>query len=293
MRKKTDRLKTSAAKYRNPLLSLLLPFILAPASHALPSGSIGTIYNGALPSDVQVACVEGKTCATKGIQEVWFGSNNSWIYKVINGTITCNIDTFTDPAPRVFKACYARDLSIAEIQPPLVNAIPLTFELNDLLTAQDKRYTFAVWNGNTRTPVTTNHFEINLNSAPTSSRLQQNYFQFDITDGGTPIRQHSVFISPTYNRCLISHLDASGNVVSTYGRIVEVYSMTAVPASQYIAQRSDTQKLCTNDVGKLTFHLKPPSIDSFQIKIIDHDASGKQNDVFDLFIPIHFEWRTK
>ncbi|RYF03316.1 MAG: hypothetical protein EOO77_31265, partial [Oxalobacteraceae bacterium] len=243
MHNKMTGLRSSAKKYRNPLLSLLLPFVLASTSHALPSGSVGTIYNGALPSDVQWLCVEGRTCATKGLQEVWFGAGNSWIYKLINGTINCNIDTLSDPAPKVFKACYARDLALADIQPPNVSTIPLTFELNDLLTVENKRYTFAVWDGNTRKPVTTDHFEINPHAAPTSSRLQQSYYQFDITDGATPIRQHSVFISPTFNRCLISHLNETGNVVSTYGRIVEVYSMTAVPTSQYIAQRSDTQKL--------------------------------------------------
>jgi hypothetical protein len=287
-----SRLKASTAKYRNPSLSLLLPFVLASNGHALPFGAVGMIYNGALPSDVMTACVQDKTCTTKGVQEVWFGAGNSWIYKLVNGTINCNVATFSDPAPGTFKACYARDLTTSELQPPRVNEIPLTFELNNLLTVQDKRYTFDVWDGETNKPITTNTFEINLKPAPTKERMQQNFYQFDIIDGASPIRQHSVFISPTFNRCMVSRLDPTGNIVSTYGRIVEIYSMTAIPSSQYLAQRSDTQKVCTNDRSQLKFQLKPPSIDSFQVKIIAYDAYGKQNDVFDLFIPIHFDWKT-
>lgn len=292
MRTTISRLKASTAKYRNPSLSLLLPFVLVSTGQALPLGAVGTIYNGALPPDVQVGCVENRTCTTSGIREIWFGAGNSWIYKLVNGTINCNVATFSDPAPGVFKACYARDLTMSEIQPPRLNEIPLTFELNNLLTVEDKRYTLAVWDGATNKPVTTNTFEINLKPAPTKERMQQSFYQFDITDGANPIRQHSVFISPTFNRCLVSRQGPTGNVQSTYGRIVEIYSMTAIPASQYLAQRSDTQKLCTNDKGQLKFQLKPPNIDSFQVRIIDYDAFGKQNDAFDLFIPIHFDWRT-
>lgn len=290
--KTTSRFKAFAAGRRGASMTWLMPLVLASTGHAAPSGMVGTIYYGSLPPDVQVACVENQTCSIKGVQEVWYGANGSWIYKLVDGGVACNNATFTDPAPGKFKACYSHDITTPEILPPTVDTIPLTFELNDLLMKSKGRFTFAVWDGGVRKPVTTNRLEINLKANKGPLRLQQNFFQFEITDGGSPIRQHNVYLSPTYNRCLVSHLSSTGNVVNTYGRIMEIYSMTSIPSTQFIPQRSDTQKICTNDKGQLSFNLRPPSLDSFQIKVVNYEAYGKPNDVFDFFIPINFEWRT-
>lgn len=268
--------------------------MLVGSSHALISGSVGTIYNGALPSDTRLICRENASnCSIPSIQEVWYGSGNSWVYKLVSGNFVCTNENFSDPALNKAKACYSRDILTPAALPPAVTEIPLSFELNDLLTTQQKRYTFGVWDGDVRTPVATRQFSINLKARSRPSRMQQNYFQFDITDTASPVRQQSIFISPTFDRCVASGSSPAGNGETVYGRIMEIYSMTALPASQMIPQRSDLQKICTNDKGQLKFHLKPPSSDAFQIKIVAYDAVSKANDVLDFFVPLNFDWLSK
>jgi hypothetical protein len=229
----------------------------------------------------------------KGIQEVWYGSGQSCIYKLASGTILCSNQTFQDPAVGKSKSCFTRDITKPENLPPDIDTLPLTLQPNDLLTTQNKRYSLHVWDGNVAKPVTAELLTIDLKATPTPQRLQQKYFQFDITDGKDPVHQHSVFISPTFDRCPLSADADSNTVANNYGRVMEIYSMTAIPSSKMIPQRSDIQKICTNDKGPLTFSLSPPGIDSFQIKIVSFDARDWHSSVSDFFIPINFEWRER
>lgn len=259
---------------------------------ALPAGVIGTLFSGPLPTDARQFCSEGKTCPVTGVKEVWYGANDRWVFKLGSGNIVCSYLTFTDPIYGTFKNCHERDGTVSTILPPLLSELQTVFELNDLISTQNRRYQFSVMLGATETLVTTNKFERNLIALPLppDPGITQTSFQFNINDTGTPGRLYSVFISPTQERCPIFHVVSAMNTEISIGRYLEIFTLMTQPDADAVPQRSDMQKVCTNDKGQVTFHLKPPSIDAFQIKVVTHGRLGKPNDVFDLFVPTSLDW---
>lgn len=293
MRAKKIRLSAWTKKFLGSSVSLAIPVFLMSGGPAAFGGTIGTIYTGNPPGDLKELCKESKTCPIDGVQEVWYGADQSWIYKLMSGSVYCENATFTDPRWGKTKKCFSRDATMAEVLPPRLNELPLSFDLNNLLTVENKRYVFSVHDGSTRRVISANSPSVVLRPLPAvPPSMPQNYFQFDITDGANPIRQYSIFISPTFTRCSTFKLTGESTAVGSTGRIMEVYAMTTLPAMQVVPQRTDVQRICTNDKGQLKFHLKPPSIDSFQVKIVNYGAAGNPNDVFNMFIPTNLEWST-
>lgn len=286
-------LKNWIRKFFGPSVSLVAPVLLLSCSHAAFGGTIGTIYSGTPPSDLKELCNESKTCPIDGVREIWYGADQSWIYKLMSGSVYCENATFTDPRWGKTKKCFSRDSTMAEALPPRLTELPLSFDLNNLLSVENKRYIFSVQDGGTRKVITTNSPSVALKPLPTvPPAMPQNYFQFDITDGANPIRQYSFFISPTLTRCSTFKVTSDGTVLNSTGRIMEIHVITTLPTMQVVPQRSDVQKICTNDKGQLKFHMKPPNIDSFQIKIVNYGTAGNPNDVFNMFIPTNLEWST-
>ena len=271
-----------------PLLSLLLAVLLLPGSvRALPDGMVATIFNGRAPADLRPLCAENAQCSVAGVREVWYGRDQSWRYKLVTGGFVCGNDFFSDPYPYSRKSCFERDLTEPSPLPQRLAVLPIELQLNDLLTTENGRYRVDVVVGMARRPVVATPFVGNLTAlgATTDPSLTQDYFQLNLMDTRTPTRQYSLFIAATLERCVNFLRKPDGLMLLSQGRVMELYTLTAQPSTRLIAQRSDTQRICTNDKGQLTFHLKPPSIDAFQLKVVNHGAAGRPNDVFDLYIP--------
>lgn len=48
---------------------------------------------------------EGGTCAVPGTREVRYGANNTFVSKIVTGTVACSNAVFGDPAPNLAKSC--------------------------------------------------------------------------------------------------------------------------------------------------------------------------------------------
>jgi type IV pilus assembly protein PilY1 len=76
-------------------------------------GSVGPVVNQnvSLPSDATECARERQTCSFSGIQEVWYGANNSWAVAPASGGIDCKNSIFGDPIIGTAKRCYIRAYS--------------------------------------------------------------------------------------------------------------------------------------------------------------------------------------
>ncbi|QHI98615.1 hypothetical protein GT347_11765 [Xylophilus rhododendri] len=269
-----------------PWPGLALAF-LAHAACAAPSGSISTIYEGALPADAKWLCTEDSPCAVTGVKEVWYGRYTNWRYRQLTGGFRCGNELFTDPIGGVKKDCFVRDTTESTLLPPRLAVLPVTIELNDLATVEAGRYSVDLVVGMQRIALKAPHFEGTLGSLglATDPSMTQDYFQFNIVDSKPPTRQYSLFIAATQERCTSFRRMGDGSMAMSMGRFMDIYSIITEPATGFIPQRSEMQRLCTNDRGQLAFYLHSPSIDAFRIKVVSHGIAGKANDVFDLYIP--------
>ena len=271
----------------HPALLLTATLLAAPLAQALPVGTVATIYNDRAPADVRYLCTEPATCSVTGVKEVWHGRHAQWHYKLVTGVFACTNDFFGDPLSGVRKDCYVRDLMEPTMLPPRLAVLPVRIDLNDLLAVDGGRYRFDVVVGSGRFAVTASPWIGNLTALglPTEPGMNQDYFQFNLLDSRMPVRQYSLFVAATLERCVHAQRRPDGGTRLSQGRIMELYTLTSQPSARTIPQRSQSQRLCTNDKGELSFHLKPPSIDAFQIKVVNHSVDGSASDVFDYFIP--------
>lgn len=64
-----------------------------------------------LPSDAAQCAVEGGTCPSGEVQELWYGADTRWVVAPAVGDALCNRSVFGDPAPDASKRCYTRPYS--------------------------------------------------------------------------------------------------------------------------------------------------------------------------------------
>jgi hypothetical protein len=254
--------------------------LCAPAAAAISS------LSGAIPFQMDVGCAEHEICRFEGAREVWYGTNSSWRYGVFSNAVACNNGIFGDPTPSIPKRCYVR--AVQDIAtPPRLDTIEGVFNGDDLLTTEGGRYTLeTVANGSRRRLV--GPYAVSLLgklAVPDAQVSTPSYFQFLITDTQSGPVSYNVFIAATAERCLIQRVRSATQTDASFGRIMEIYSLVADPSTAMLPLRSDTQRICTQDKGKLAFFFKPPSIDAFQVKVVTHDSWGNATDVTDLFIP--------
>lgn len=59
-----------------------------------------------LPSGASLCAAENASCTSTGIQEIWYGAQNSWKRAPLSGTTACTNTVFGDPLSGASKACY-------------------------------------------------------------------------------------------------------------------------------------------------------------------------------------------
>jgi hypothetical protein len=171
--------------------------------------------------------------------------------------------------------------------------IPVSFVLNDLLTAESSRYSLdAVVNG-ARQRITGTSVEKSLSALamPAGSDVPQSFFQFNILDGVIPMRQYSVFIASTQTPCSIFHTLPSPafKIELLPGRQMEIHSMMIEPEQSQKPQRSETKRICTNNSGRLVFKLSAPSENAFKMKVQNSLETGINDSEFDFSVPTFYD----
>src|SRR5580700_2170774 len=86
-------------------LGMLAGFAILILSVGVPARAAQ--QNSNAPSGFSFCSNEGETCVFAGTQNVAFGANGSFYYKIgLSGHVTCDDATFGDPLSGVPKACY-------------------------------------------------------------------------------------------------------------------------------------------------------------------------------------------
>lgn len=234
-----------------------------------------------------IPCVELEICRFSGMREVWYGYGRSWRYGVFENSVVCSNATFGDPLPKVAKRCYYRSLQDAGVLPARLDFLDVIFNGGDLITVENARYTLEYISNGTRIRATTPYVAKLLPRllVPDSQNSHKTYFQFLITDSLSNPVSYNVFVAATDERCLVQQVRSALAMDFTFGRLMEIYSLVSNPVAGQLPLRSDTQRICTADSGKLAFFFKPPSVDAFQIKVVSHEHGNHATDVMDLFVP--------
>jgi hypothetical protein len=240
-----------------------------------------------LPFTMDVPCLEGQTCKIPGLRQVWYGAPNKWRYGVFENSVPCTNATFGDPFPGANKRCYHRSLQDAGVLPAKLEKLDAIFNAEELVNAQGGRYTVEFISGSNRRRVVAPYVAALMGKLPVPEPQDdtKSYFQFLITDTADIPVSYNVFVASTDERCLVQRVRSVSTMDFTFGRVMEMYSLIASPASTLLPFRSDLQKVCTADSGKLAFFFKPPSVDAYQVKVVSHDHAGNATGVMDLFIP--------
>lgn len=83
------------------------------------------------PPDAVACAVEGGTCPSGDVQELWYGADTRWVVAPTIGDALCSHTVFGDPAPYASKRCYARPYS-GTWTPPLPTLGPIEQRSNAL-----------------------------------------------------------------------------------------------------------------------------------------------------------------
>ena len=172
--------------------------------------------------------------------------------------------------------------------------IPVSFVLNDLLTADSNRYSLdAVVNG-ARQRITGTSVEKSLSALamPAGSDVPQSFFQFNILDGVIPMRQYSVFVASTQTQCNIFHTlwESGFSMELLPGRQMEIHSMMIEPERSQKHQRSEIRRICTSNSGRLVFKLSAPSEDGFKMKVQNSVETGINDSELNFSVPTFYDF---
>ncbi|RYH30128.1 MAG: hypothetical protein EON54_22040 [Alcaligenaceae bacterium] len=192
-------------------------------------------------------------------------------------------------------ACGAHAVPVLAAQPARLETLPAVFVVNDLLTADDRRYTLSAVVSGANVPITGTEIQKNLTALPLASdpSMTQSFFQFDIKDNSDFFHQYSVFIAATQERCALFDITPSYMTRPSWGRVMEIYTLLSQPQLQIVPIRSEPQKICAADEGKLMFNLAAPGPASFEVKIATYRPDGKISNTLDFLIPRYFHWGAK